>query len=369
MGCGRASRRRTIEAPPFPPGARGWAASRSRWRRCAGARCWWSSGTAAGRNSLRTLPYLKAWHERYRERGLTVVSVHSPGFRGERGRGERPRRRGAPGDRARGAAGQRLRAVARVRERGLAGALPVGSGRHARRLPLRRGRLRGVRARDRRGARRSRSSRSRRCDPRTPRGRCSRRPRPTASSRRSTVPTRRARCGRCSTAAALLRVNGREIDVAQPGAHLLIEHDGHGAGELVLEPGEGVSVEARLLHARTGRGASSCGSRLAEQPYEPGVDTVGDDDRAARPVGALGVAREGLAEDPRADVVELRAVGRQPLRAARRPQADRRDGCARRSRGARRCAAARPPRPSRAGPSGAGRSSRSRSRAGPSPPR
>ena len=42
----------------------------------------------------------------------------------------------------------------------------------------------------------------------------------------------------------LLRVNGREIDVAWPGAHLLIEHDGHGAGELALEPGEGVSVEA-----------------------------------------------------------------------------------------------------------------------------
>jgi hypothetical protein len=32
-------------------------------------------------NSLRTLPYLKAWHERYRADGLTVVSVHSPGFR------------------------------------------------------------------------------------------------------------------------------------------------------------------------------------------------------------------------------------------------------------------------------------------------
>jgi thiol-disulfide isomerase/thioredoxin len=30
--------------------------------------------------SLRTLPYLKAWHERYAEAGLRVVSVHSPGF-------------------------------------------------------------------------------------------------------------------------------------------------------------------------------------------------------------------------------------------------------------------------------------------------
>jgi thiol-disulfide isomerase/thioredoxin len=31
-------------------------------------------------NSLRTLPYLSAWHERYRDAGLVVVGVHSAGF-------------------------------------------------------------------------------------------------------------------------------------------------------------------------------------------------------------------------------------------------------------------------------------------------
>jgi thiol-disulfide isomerase/thioredoxin len=31
-------------------------------------------------HSMRTLPYLKAWHERYAERGLRVIGVHSPGF-------------------------------------------------------------------------------------------------------------------------------------------------------------------------------------------------------------------------------------------------------------------------------------------------
>lgn len=31
-------------------------------------------------NSIRTLPYLKAWHERYAEHGLRVIGVHSPGF-------------------------------------------------------------------------------------------------------------------------------------------------------------------------------------------------------------------------------------------------------------------------------------------------
>ena len=31
-------------------------------------------------NSLRTLPYLKAWHERYSHAGLRVIGVHSPGY-------------------------------------------------------------------------------------------------------------------------------------------------------------------------------------------------------------------------------------------------------------------------------------------------
>ena len=31
-------------------------------------------------NSIRTLPYLKAWHERYAQSGLRVIGVHCPGF-------------------------------------------------------------------------------------------------------------------------------------------------------------------------------------------------------------------------------------------------------------------------------------------------
>jgi thiol-disulfide isomerase/thioredoxin len=31
-------------------------------------------------NSIRTLPYVKAWHERYSGEGLRVIAVHSPGF-------------------------------------------------------------------------------------------------------------------------------------------------------------------------------------------------------------------------------------------------------------------------------------------------
>jgi thiol-disulfide isomerase/thioredoxin len=38
-------------------------------------------------NSLRTLPYLKAWYERYEPDGLRVVGIHSPGFERSRERG------------------------------------------------------------------------------------------------------------------------------------------------------------------------------------------------------------------------------------------------------------------------------------------
>jgi thiol-disulfide isomerase/thioredoxin len=38
-------------------------------------------------NSMRTLPYLKAWHERYGEHGLRVIGVHCPGFEPSREEG------------------------------------------------------------------------------------------------------------------------------------------------------------------------------------------------------------------------------------------------------------------------------------------
>jgi hypothetical protein len=72
----------TIVAPPFPLGDDRWINStplamdglRGRpvliefWDFCRP-------------NSLHTLPYLKAWHDRYGQAGLAVVSVHTPGFR------------------------------------------------------------------------------------------------------------------------------------------------------------------------------------------------------------------------------------------------------------------------------------------------
>jgi thiol-disulfide isomerase/thioredoxin len=31
-------------------------------------------------NCIRTLPYVQAWHERYRDKGLAVIGVHTPEF-------------------------------------------------------------------------------------------------------------------------------------------------------------------------------------------------------------------------------------------------------------------------------------------------
>ena len=70
-----------IYAPEFPPGGE--------WLNVAFLRM----NTLMGRgpvlvefwdfarvNSLRTLPYLKRWHERYSPAGLRVIGVHSPGY-------------------------------------------------------------------------------------------------------------------------------------------------------------------------------------------------------------------------------------------------------------------------------------------------
>ncbi len=70
----------TIAAPPFP--------ARLPWVNVAALRMdkqigrpvlieFWDFCRV---NSLRTLPYLRAWHERYAEGGLRVIGVHTPGF-------------------------------------------------------------------------------------------------------------------------------------------------------------------------------------------------------------------------------------------------------------------------------------------------
>jgi hypothetical protein len=70
----------SIAAPPFP--------RELPWVNVAGLRMDQQRGTAVlvefwdfcRVNSLRTLPYLKAWHERYADAGLRIVGVHTGGF-------------------------------------------------------------------------------------------------------------------------------------------------------------------------------------------------------------------------------------------------------------------------------------------------
>jgi thiol-disulfide isomerase/thioredoxin len=74
----------TIAAPLFPtkaswvnvPGGKGAQASIIQRGRPMLVEFW----DFCRPNSLRTLPYVKAWHERYAGDGLRVIGVHSPGF-------------------------------------------------------------------------------------------------------------------------------------------------------------------------------------------------------------------------------------------------------------------------------------------------
>ena len=109
--------------------------------------------------SLRTLPYVKAWHERYADAGLRVISIHAPGFASGQGRGIRPRGDRAPRHRARRPARPGLRHLEALREPGLARALPLQPDAAAAFLPLRRGRVRRDRAGDPGAAWRRRASR------------------------------------------------------------------------------------------------------------------------------------------------------------------------------------------------------------------
>jgi thiol-disulfide isomerase/thioredoxin len=71
----------TIAAPPFPAklpwiNAKGGQASVIQRRRPMLVEFW----DFCRPHSMRTLPYVKAWHERYAADGLRVIGVHSPGF-------------------------------------------------------------------------------------------------------------------------------------------------------------------------------------------------------------------------------------------------------------------------------------------------
>jgi len=70
-----------LNAPEFPPDLRWLNVAFLRMDKQIGRHAvlveFWDFARV---NSLRTLPYLRAWHERYGDRGLRVVTVQAPGF-------------------------------------------------------------------------------------------------------------------------------------------------------------------------------------------------------------------------------------------------------------------------------------------------
>jgi hypothetical protein len=70
-----------LPAPEFPPGTEWLGVPFLRMDRLMGRHAvlveFWDFARV---NSLRTLPYLRAWHERYAAAGLQLIGVHSPGY-------------------------------------------------------------------------------------------------------------------------------------------------------------------------------------------------------------------------------------------------------------------------------------------------
>ena len=69
-----------IPAPPFPRGLTWIGVASLRMDKQRGRPVLIEFWDFCRVNSLRTLPYLVAWHERYADAGLRVIGVHSGGF-------------------------------------------------------------------------------------------------------------------------------------------------------------------------------------------------------------------------------------------------------------------------------------------------
>ncbi len=70
----------TIAAPPFPRGLTWVNVAPLRMDQQRGRPVLIEFFDVCRVASMQTLPYVRAWHERYAERGLRVISVHAPGY-------------------------------------------------------------------------------------------------------------------------------------------------------------------------------------------------------------------------------------------------------------------------------------------------
>ena len=69
-----------IQAPPFPPKLPWINVAALRMDQQIGRPVLIEFWDFCRPNSIRTLPYMKAWHERYERAGLRVIGVHASGF-------------------------------------------------------------------------------------------------------------------------------------------------------------------------------------------------------------------------------------------------------------------------------------------------
>jgi thiol-disulfide isomerase/thioredoxin len=69
-----------ITAPPFPRGLTWINSAPLRLDQLLGRAVLVEFWDYCRANSIRTLPYVQAWHERYEDHGLRVIGVHSSGF-------------------------------------------------------------------------------------------------------------------------------------------------------------------------------------------------------------------------------------------------------------------------------------------------
>ena len=120
-------------------------------------------------NSLRTLPYVQAWHERYREDGLRVIGVHSGGFPPSEDTDEVRAACARLGVEHPVVIDERWPIWNLYGNRGWPARYLWNQRRLPARLPLRRGRLRRDRAGDPGASRRRAGARRAACDPRTSR--------------------------------------------------------------------------------------------------------------------------------------------------------------------------------------------------------
>jgi thiol-disulfide isomerase/thioredoxin len=232
----------TIAAPPFPPGVE-WANVASlRMDKQIGRPVLVDFWDFCRPNSLRALPYVQAWHERYAPLGLRVVSVHCSGF--------------APS-----ADPDAVRAA--VERLGIAHAVAIDTGFEvwrdygnggwpARYLWDQHGRLAYYHFGE--GAYEETELEIQRLLD------CEREPleplRPEDSAGAAVIPQSPDRSGAWSgeyeaggvwavlDGSGTIVVNGRELSVTHPGAYALVEHERHSHGELELDVSNGVRCHA-----------------------------------------------------------------------------------------------------------------------------